>query len=252
MKAAYMTGGATGIGRATLDVFVREGIKVGTLDRNQEAGEEAQSQHGEDNVLFIAGDVANRGDVRRSVEATVEKFGGLEIIFTCAGVHRFNSVLDITEEQWDEVMNINLKGTFHALCEATPHLVEGGGGSIILMGSDQCFIGKGTSFAYGASKGAIGQMAKSLAIDLGPKNIRVNAVCPGTIRTPLSIAGFNRAAEELDRDVDELWALEAAKYPLGRVGEPEEIAEVVYFLASPASGFVTGSLYAIDGGLVAG
>jgi NAD(P)-dependent dehydrogenase (short-subunit alcohol dehydrogenase family) len=252
MKIAFITGGATGIGRATVDKFLSNGIRVGLFDRNEAAAEDALRKHGEDNLLVIAGDVTNREDVRRGVASTVDRFGGLDIVFTCAGIHRNNSILDIEEEEWDAVLDINLKGTFYTLRETAPVLVERGGGAIVLMGSDQCFIGKPSSLAYGASKGAIAQMAKSLALDLGPKNIRVNAVCPGTTRTPLAENAFNRAAKALNRDVDELWAMEADKYPLNRVGAPEEIADVVYFLASDQARWVTGGLYAVDGGLVAG
>ena len=149
-------------------------------------------------------------------------------------------------------MNINLKGTLFALMEGAPYLVENGGGSIVLMASDQSLIGKTNSLVYGATKGAIGQMTKSISLDLGPKNIRVNAVCPGSIRTPLSIDVFDRYAKKLNVDVEELWAIEAAQYAVRRIGEPEEVADLVYFLASDQSSFVTGSLYSIDGGLTAG
>jgi len=252
MKIAFITGGATGIGRATVDRFIKEGISVGLFDRNESAAEDALREHGEDKLLTITGDVTNRDDVRRGVASTVERFAGLDIVFTCAGIHRNNSILDIEEDEWNAVLDINLRGTFYTLGETAPVLVERGGGAIILMGSDQCFIGKPSSLAYGASKGAIGQMAKSLAIDLGPRNIRVNAICPGTTRTPLAESAFNRAAEAMNRDVEELWEMETARYPLGRVGAPDDIADVVYFLASDDARWVTGALYAVDGGLVAG
>ena len=252
MKVAFITGGATGIGRATADKFVQEGIKVGLFDINETEGLQAQSEHGQEKLIFLKGDVTRLSDVREAIAMTVERFGKLDILFTCAGIHRSNTVLDVDEETWDLVMNINLKGTLYTLMEGAPRLVENGGGSIILMASDQSLIGKTNSLVYGATKGAIGQMTKSISLDLGPKNIRVNAVCPGSIRTPLSMDVFNRYAKKLNVPVEELWAKEAAQYSLRRIGKPEEVADVVYFLASDQSSFVTGSLYSVDGGLTAG
>jgi NAD(P)-dependent dehydrogenase (short-subunit alcohol dehydrogenase family) len=252
MKVAFITGGATGIGRATVDKFVREGIKVGLFDNNIKAGNAAIKEHGEDALLFTFGDVRKRQEVGEGVAQTVAKFGKLDIVFTCAGIHRSQTILDITEEQWDEVMDVNLKGTLFTLMEAIPKIVEGGGGSVVMMGSDQCLIGKTTSLAYGASKGAIGQMTKSLALDLASHKIRVNTVCPGTIRTPLSTDAVNRFSTMSGLSSDEIWKLEAARYPMKRIGRPEEVAELVYFLSSNDASFTTGSLYPIEGGLTAG
>jgi NAD(P)-dependent dehydrogenase (short-subunit alcohol dehydrogenase family) len=252
MKTAFITGGSTGIGQACVDKFVQQDIRVGFLDNNRQAGATLQDRHGGDRVLFVAGDVSQRADVKNAIDRTVERFGQLDIIFTCAGIHRVNTIFDISEDVWDEVMNVNLKGTLFTLMEGVPHLQAGGGGAIVLMASDQALIGKRGSLAYGASKGAVGQMTKSLALDLGEHNIRVNAVCPGTIRTPLAEAALDHFARLQGIGSEELWRQEAASYPIKKTGTPQEVAELVYFLASDAAGFMTGGLYPIEGGLTAG
>jgi 2-keto-3-deoxy-L-fuconate dehydrogenase len=164
-----------------------------------------------------------------------------------------NSILDLEESVWDRVFAINVKGGIFVLKAAVPHLIKNGWGSIVLMGSDQCVIGKRNSLTYGASKGSIGQMAKSLALDLAPHNIRVNVVCPGTIDTPLGRRAMQRRADRDFRgDVERAIAEESRAYPLGRIGTSEEIAEAVFFLAVRGCDFMTGSQVVMDGGLSAG
>jgi NAD(P)-dependent dehydrogenase (short-subunit alcohol dehydrogenase family) len=173
-------------------------------------------------------------------------------VFLNAGIHRANSIFDITEEEWDLVINTNLKGMVFSLKQSVPYLIKNGGGSVVLMGSDQCFVGKSNSLAYGASKGGIGQITRSLAVDLAGKNIRVNAVCPATIETPLAQSAMQSWADrDLNKDIGQAWSIEAKKHLLGRIGQPKEVAELVYFLASNKASFITGGLYLIDGGLTA-
>lgn len=253
MKVAFITGGASGIGRATVEKFVREDIRVGFMDKNEREGAGLQSAYDSNQVLFIPGDIRSTADIKNGVQRTVGQFGKLDIVFANAGIHRLNTIFDLTEDEWDLVMDTNLKGLVFTVREAVSHLIENGGGAIVLMGSDQCFIGKRGQLAYGASKGAIGQITKSLALDLAEKNIRVNAVCPGTIRTPLVEVVMQRLADKTpDLKADQVLAMEASTYPIGRIGLPEEVAELTYFLASDSASFITGSLYLVDGGLTAG
>ncbi len=242
-KTIFITGGSTGIGQASVEKFHAMGWNVGFMDINVEAGQKLADTY--DNVLFFEGDTRNKSDITNAVSQTVAHFGGLDSIFANAGIHRSNSLLDITDEELDFMLDVNVKGCVNTLRIAVPYLLERGG-SVIINSSDQFHIGKANSFGYGLTKGATGQIARSLAIDLGPKNIRVNAICAATIVTPLSERIFAAAKEG-----GPTWESEAENYPLKRVGKASEVAEFVYFLASDGANFMTGGVYLIDGGLVA-
>ena len=222
------------------------------MDINAEAAEVLLKKLGHPgNVLFTEGNTRVRADIHKAVELTVAHFGKLDSVFTNAGIHRCNTLLDITDEELDLMIQTNIYGTVNTLREAVPHIVKAGGGSIVINCSDQWFVGKANSFAYGLTKGALGQITRSLSIDLGPKNIRVNAICAGTIRTPLVDNLFRDFAKVNNCSIEDYWDAENKLYARGKAGNPEEVAELAYFLASDASSFCTGGHYLADGGLVA-
>lgn len=247
-KTVFITGGSTGIGNACVRKFHACGWDVAFMDVNADAGMKTAEELG--NVLFLSGDTRSKADLETAVARTVEAFGGIDGIVANAGIHRCNTLLDISDDELDMMIDVNIRGTVNTLRAAVPCLKRGG--SVVINASDQCYVGKANSFGYGLTKGAIGQIARSLAIDLGPRGIRVNAVCAGTIRTPLTESLFQRFADITHGgSVDAYWQAEAEQYPLGRVGEASEVAELVFFLASDAASFMTGGLYLADGGLVA-
>lgn len=245
----FITGGSTGIGAAAVRRFVAEGWQVAFADINDEAGQALAAETG---ALYRHADTRNAAEVQAAVDAAVEAFGGLTSVFCNAGIHRRNTMLDTPEEEFDLVVKTNLYGTFHTLKAAVPAIIASGGGTVVINASDQSMTGKKASFAYGMTKGALGQIVKSLTLDLLPKGVRVNAVCPGTVRTPLVDRLFNEVSERTGESVESMWAAENADYARGRAGEPDEVAELVHFLASDRSSFCSGGLYLIDGGLSAG
>jgi NAD(P)-dependent dehydrogenase (short-subunit alcohol dehydrogenase family) len=168
-----------------------------------------------------------------------------------AGIHVSATIEDTDEALLDKVLNLNVKGAYGAIKSCLPTMKEQGSGAIVVMGSDQSFIGKRNSFAYGVSKGALASMAKTTALDYAPYNIRVNAVCPGTIETPLFHNAIDNYVARSGADKNEVVAEEAAAQPIGRLGQPEDVAELTYFLCSNKASFITGSLYAVDGGYTA-
>ncbi len=251
MKTIFITGGATGIGAATVARMLSEGWNVGFMDINAEVAQNIVAADTTGHLLFTEGNTRSRADIYRAVEATVARFGSLDSVFANAGIHRRDTLLDVSDEELDLVIDTNIYGTVNTLREAVPHIIEAGGGSVVINCSDQWFVGKAHSFAYGLTKGALGQITRSLSVDLGPYNIRVNAICPGTIRTPLVDNIFDRYATVDGKTVDECWAEENALFARGSAGTPEEVAALVWFLASDQSTFCTGGHYLIDGGLTA-
>jgi NAD(P)-dependent dehydrogenase (short-subunit alcohol dehydrogenase family) len=244
-KVALITGGASGIGRATALLFASEGAAVALVDLDEKEGSAvaAEITAAGGQALFIRCDVSEAGECRRAVEKTVSAFGGLDILFNNAGIIRRADVLATTEEEWDRVMAVNVKSVFLMSKYAIPHLEARGGGSIINTSSGWGLKGGGQAIAYCASKGAVTNLTRAMAIDHGGRGIRVNAVCPGDADTPM----LHEEARQLGRG-EEAFRAEAAARPLGRIGRPEEIAATVLFLAGEASSYITGAALVVDGG----
>lgn len=243
-KIVVITGGSSGIGLSAVSLFAKAGATVYNLDI-QDPENEIKG------ATFLKCDVSDFKQVDNQISTIIARHGQIHHAFLNAGVHEVGSVEDLDLDSIDQVININLKGVIYGLKCILPNMREHQQGSIVLMGSDQSFIGKGDSFIYGATKGAIGQLTKSTAIDYAAYNIRINCICPGTIDTPLYHKAVDNFSKTKGFEKDEIYkAIETAQ-PIPRVGLPEEVANMVFFLCSEMSGFTTGSLISVDGGYVA-
>jgi NAD(P)-dependent dehydrogenase (short-subunit alcohol dehydrogenase family) len=246
-KVVIVTGSGMGIGQSTVMALAREGAKVTVSDINDAAGEataaDIRAAGGE--AFFQRADVGSTPDMQRLVEATVARYGKLDALVNNAGVAIPGTVTDISEDDWSKLINIHLNGTWRGMRFAIPHLIRNGGGSIVNTSSVQAFVGFQGWSGYAAAKGGIQALTQQAAIDYGPHNIRVNAIAPGAIMTPMN---EKRLAEETDNP-DELKAMWDSWHALNRMGRPEEVADLVVFLVSDDSTFITGSIIKIDGGM---
>lgn len=248
-KVALITGGASGIGRATALLFAREGAAIALADLNEDAGQRVA-----DEIVGFGGraffesiDVTRATDCRRLVELVIREFGRIDILFNNAGIIRRATVLDLSEDDWDHVMAVNVKSVFLLSREVIPLMQKAGGGTIVNTASGWGLAGGAKAAVYCASKGAVVLLTKAMAIDHGPQKIRVNCICPGDTDT-----GMLREEAQQLREESSRFLAESAKRPLGRVGTPEEIAQAALYLASDASSFVTGTALVVDGGGLAG
>lgn len=253
VKSVFITGGSDGIGAAAVRRFAAAGWRVTFMDVNRERAKELiNSVDSAEPICFYEGTVASRAHLDAALELASDDVGGIDALFANAGIHRKNTIIDITSDELAEILQTNVVGTVSTIQAAIPYLANArdGRSSVIINASDQCFVGKGGNCGYGLSKGALGQLTKSAAIDLAHLGIRVNAVCPSTIDTPLVERCFNRIARSSGKlTVEELRRRENALFLRGSMGTPDEVAAMVYFLASDEAGFCTGGLYPVDGGL---
>jgi NAD(P)-dependent dehydrogenase (short-subunit alcohol dehydrogenase family) len=249
-QVAVVTGGGSGIGRASALLFAREGAAVAVLDLQDGAAKETAEQvrGSGGTALAVTADVAARTDVGRAFGQIINEYGRVDVLYNNAGVNSAGSVLDATEDDWDRALAVNAKGTFLCSQAAAAAMTAAGHGSIINQGSVAALAGIANFASYCAAKGAVVALTRSMAVDLARHGVRVNAICPGTVYTPLMEPMLTaRGGGDLAAGL----ALTVAKYPIGRLGTPEEIAAVALFLASAESSFLTGSVITADGGMTA-
>jgi NAD(P)-dependent dehydrogenase (short-subunit alcohol dehydrogenase family) len=240
---AIVTGAAGGVGRATVKLFLERGAKVVAEDADKAVAELAT---GSQSVATIVGDVRSQGLAAEAVELALKKFGGVHILVNNAAVILSKDILETTEAEWNHVMAVNVTGAFHHCRAVLPRMLEQRSGSIVNVTSISGMVGLPKQAAYCASKGALVQMTRQLAIEYADRGVRVNSIAPGAIDTPFLtrhlMAQPDPAAAE---------AAVNAAHPLGRASSAAEIAEGIAYLASPASSFLTGAIVAVDGGYTA-
>jgi NAD(P)-dependent dehydrogenase (short-subunit alcohol dehydrogenase family) len=243
-KICVITGAGGGMGREAALLFSEEGAQVCVADVNLEAAESTASEARDAFAQQV--DVADESSVKAMMDATAERYGGIDVLYNNAGISPNDdaSVLDTSVEAWDRVQAVNTKGVFLCCKHGIPHLQDRGGGSVINVASFVAILGAATSqISYTASKGAVLSLTRELAVQFARENIRVNALCPGPVETPLLLSIFGDDPDALER--------RRTHWPMGRLAKPREIVNGALFLASDESSYVTGSTFLVDGGLTA-
>lgn len=246
-KSIVVTGGSLGMGRACAERFAAGGGRV-LIVANDATSVDRALKEIDGEVAGFVGDVRRAADMEGAIGRAVELHGGVDILACCAGIQRYGTVVDTSEKVWDDVLDVNLKGIFLASKYAIPEMKKRGGGAIVLISSVQAYASQTGVAAYTASKGAINALTRAMALDHAADNITVNAVCPASIDTPML-----RWAADLwkgEGTADETLAAWGKGHPIGRVGKPSEVAELVAFLASDKARFITGADMKIDGGVL--
>lgn len=244
-KVAVVTGAGAGMGAAVARRLAAEGASVAVFDRDATAAATVAKEIGGEPFDV---DIRDSAAVATAVDAVADRLGGLDVLVNVAGVVRYGEVPDFAEDEWDLVLDTNLKGTYLTAKYAIPHMRTRGGGAIVNFASVQAFASQPLVAAYSASKGAVVAMTRTLALDHAKDNIRVNCVCPGSVETPMLRYG----AQQLDagRDPAEVMTEWGSLHPIGRLIQPEDVAGLVAFLASDDAGVITGAPHLVDGGLL--
>ena len=236
-QIAVVTGGSQGIGLAVSQLFIKEGYRVYNLDI-------LKSNTGE----FVYCDMGNFADVKAAINQVIDKEGQIDTLICNAGIHFSGNIEETSEAQFDQLFAINVKGAYAAIQASLATMKQQQGASIVIISSDQAIIGKNNSFAYNLSKHALASICKTTALDYAAFNIRVNAICPGTIETPLYHKAIDKYCAQSGANKEAIHKEEQALQPLGRLGQPDEVAQFALFLAGDKASFITGSLQSIDGG----
>jgi 2-hydroxycyclohexanecarboxyl-CoA dehydrogenase len=245
-KVAAVTGGASGIGEATVRRFVAEGAKVAFADRDVDRGKRVAAEIGA-NALFVEAHMERESEAMGFVRQAADRFDRLDILVNNAGIRMYHTVVDASAESWDEILGVNLKGYAFCAKAAIPLMRHGGGGSIVNVASVRSVTSVGKTTQYDTTKAAIAGLTRGMAVDHGADGIRVNAVCPGPIFTPF----HEKRTRELGRTLEQYREDAAKSTIMKRPGTPEEVAACILFLASDDASFVTGTLLFVDGGQTA-
>ena len=246
-RSVLVTGATSGIGAAIARTAAAAGARVMLTGRSVERGEAVRRDCGAD-ARFMSADVTQKGVAERLVEETVKQFGRIDVLVNNAGVEARGTIETVSDEDWHRILAVNVTGVFYMARAAVRAMKRQGGGVIVNIGSDWSVVGGRQAFAYCASKGAVAQMTRAMALDHAREGIRVNCLCPGDTETPMLVSGLQVRTGDVVHGLKTL----GEGLPLGRVARPEEIAKAAIFLASDASSFMTGALMLVDGGNTAG
>jgi NAD(P)-dependent dehydrogenase (short-subunit alcohol dehydrogenase family) len=244
-KIGIVTGAGSGIGRACAIALAREGANVALVGRRRDRVQQVAREIGAQ-ALPISADVSQNAGIQRLIDETVNRFGGLNFLVNNAGILQVGTAEQITEEQWDRVFNVNVRAVWLLSRAVLPHMRKAGGGSIINIASTLGIVGARARAAYASSKGAVVLLTKAMALDHGHEKIRVNAICPSFTETELTEAILSKAP-----DADAIRRERTAAHPIGRLGQPEDLAGLAVYLVSDESSWTTGAILPVDGGYLA-